>query len=229
MGFLDIYSLIFLVIAVVIFWKLRSVLGTRSGTEKPPFERSRPSLKSGADNVVPLTRPSSAAQPGVTVVEPEQEEEAGTTSALDDALRLIARADRSFDQTHFLAGAKAAYEMIVTAFATGDRKTLKPLLSREVFESFSASLDQREHLGHIVETKFVGIDRAEIIEARLKGGLAEVTVRFVSQLITVTLDRESNVVDGDANRVSDVVDVWTFAREVSSNDPNWHLVSTDNG
>lgn len=228
MGFFDIYSVIFLVIAVVIFWKLRSVLGTRSGTEKPPVDRVLPPLPGPGTNVVPLARPATglAAAP----VRPEDEDLAAPSpSALDEALRLIAQADRGFDQAHFLGGAKAAYEMIVSAFASGDRKTLKPLLSKEVFDSFSGAMDERERLGHIVETKFVGIDRAEIVEARLKGGVAEVTVRFVSQLITVTLDKAGLVVDGDANRVTDVVDIWSFAREVTSPDPNWRLVSTDNG
>lgn len=234
MGFFDIYSVIFLVIAVAIFWKLRSVLGTRTGTEKPPVNRwgrqvPPPGPLPGPDNVVPLARPLSAPPTATPVVTDPSIPDAMAPSALDEALRLIAQADRGFDQPHFLGGARAAYEMIVTAFATGDRRTLKPLLSKEVYDSFAGVMDERERLGHIVETKFVGIDRAEIIEARLKGGIAEVTVRFSSQLITATLDRDGTVVDGDANRVTDVVDIWTFAREVSSADPNWRLVSTDNG
>ena len=228
MGFFDIYSVIFLVIAVAIFWKLRSVLGTRTGAEKPPVDRFLAPKQGNGDNVVPLARPPNG--PATTPIVPEPEDADGVSpSALDEALRLIAQADRGFDQTHFLAGAKAAYEMIVTAFAAGDRKTLKPLLSKDVYDSFSAALDERERLGHMVETKFVGIDRAEIIEARLKGGTAEVAVRFVSQLITATLDRQGTVVEGDAAKVSDVVDIWTFARQVSSADPNWQLISTDNG
>jgi len=228
MGFFDIYSVVFLVIAVAIFWKLRSVLGTRSGSEKPPVDRFLPPAPPTGDNVVPLARgfagpASPPAMPG------SAEPDAVPSSALDEALRLIAQADRGFDQTHFIGGAKVAYEMIVTAFAGGDRKTLKPLLGKSVYDNFAGAIDERERLGHIVETKFVGIDRAEIVEARLKGGLAEVAVRFVSQLITATLDRDSVVVDGDATRVIDVVDIWTFARDVASSDPNWRLVSTDNG
>jgi predicted lipid-binding transport protein (Tim44 family) len=229
MGFFDIYSVIFLVIAVVIFWKLRSVLGTRSGTEKPPVDRYLPPQPGATDNVVPLARQFNAPASPPIAVDPAATVVSSPRSALDEALRTIAQADRGFDQLHFLGGAKAAYEMIVTAFAGGDRKTLKSLLSKDVFDSFSFAIDERERMGYVVETKFVGIDRAEIIEARLKGGAAEVTVRFVSQLITATLDRQGNVVEGDATRVSEVVDIWTFAREVASNDPNWRLVSTDNG
>jgi predicted lipid-binding transport protein (Tim44 family) len=88
---------------------------------------------------------------------------------------------------------------------------------------------ERERQGHVSETKFVGIERAEIIEAHLTDGTAEVTVRFLSHLITATLDRNGVVVDGDANRVTDVTDIWRFARNVRSNDPNWRLVATANG
>ncbi len=235
MGFFDIYSIAFLVIAVAIIWKLRSVLGTKTGTERPPVDRyapprpDAPDLRTGGDNVVPIARPP---QPGAETVPgtaPDQSVPPAVPSALDAALRLLAQADATFDQAHFITGAKAAYEMIVTAFATGDRRTLKPLLSRDVFESFSSAIDARERDGHQVETKFVGIDRAEIVEAGLKGGAAEVTVRFVSQLITVTRDRDGATIDGDPNRVTEVVDIWAFARDVTSTDPNWRLVSTANG
>jgi predicted lipid-binding transport protein (Tim44 family) len=229
MGFIDITSVVFLVIAVAIFWKLRSVLGTRSGSEKPPADRFLPPKPGNPDNVVPLAPPYSPPISSTPIVTDSTVPDAMPSSALDEALRMIAQADRGFDQTHFLTGAKAAYEMIVTAFAGADRRTLKPLLSREVYDSFVGAIDERERLGHLVETKFVGIDRAEIIEARLKGGIAEVTVRFSSQLITATVDRDGTVVEGDANRVTDVVDIWTFAREVTSSDPNWRLVSTDKG
>jgi predicted lipid-binding transport protein (Tim44 family) len=229
MGFFDIYSVIFLVIAVAIFWKLRSVLGTRSGSERPPVNRVIPPPSINGDNIVPLARPQAASASTPIVSDHDGEIEPMQPSALDNALRMLAQADRDFDQNHFVGGAKVAYEMIVGAFASGDRKTLKPLLSKEVYDSFASVIDERERNGQIVETKFVGIDRAEIIEARLKDSLAEVTVRFTSQLITATLDREGTVVDGDANRVTDVVDIWTFAREVTSSDPNWRLISTDNG
>jgi predicted lipid-binding transport protein (Tim44 family) len=229
MGFFDIYSVVFLVIAVAIFWKLRSVLGTKSGGEQPPVNRFLPPKPGAGDNVVPLGRPYVAPVSTPIVTDPSIDNDAMQPSALDEALRMLTQADHGFDQSHFIGGARAAYEMIVTAFAAGDRKTLKPLLSKDVYDSFAGAIDDRERAGHMVETKFVGIDRAEIIEARLKGGVAEVTVRFVSQLITATLDRQGTVVDGDANRVTDVVDIWTFARDVGSSDPNWRLVSTDNG
>jgi predicted lipid-binding transport protein (Tim44 family) len=224
MGFFDLYSIVFLVIAVVIFWKLRSVLGTRNGEERPPVDRFA-QRRSNVDPVVPLRGPT-LVPPPVIDAEPDTDR---VSSPLDDALRMITRADRTFDQAHFLAGAKAAYEMIVTAFAHGDRKALQPLLSKDVFNNFDFAISERERLGQIAETKFVGIERAEIVEAHLNGNTAEVTVRFLSHLITATMDRDGAVIEGDANRVTDVTDVWRFARDVTSSDPNWHLVATDSG
>jgi predicted lipid-binding transport protein (Tim44 family) len=142
-------------------------------------------------------------------------------------LKTIVSADRNFDAEHFLAGAKAAYEMIVTAFAQGDRGSLRQLLGNEVLEGFNAALDERDSRGETVETTFVGMEKAEITEASLKGGLAQVTVRFVSQLISVTRDKAGTVVDGDPAKVVEVTDVWTFARELRSRDPNWKLVATE--
>jgi predicted lipid-binding transport protein (Tim44 family) len=234
-GFLDAYSLIFLIVAVAIFWRLRSVLGKRTGHERPPvdpFSRRTddpavppaPAPAETNDNVVALPRNgrpiSDTAASGVDRVAP-----AGT--ALNAALKTIVSADRNFDAEHFLSGAKAAYEMIVTAFAQGDRASLRQLLGNEVLEGFNAALDERDSRGESVETTFVGMEKAEITEASLKGGLAQVTVRFVSQLISVTRDKAGAVVDGDPAKVVEVTDVWTFARELRSRDPNWKLVATE--
>jgi predicted lipid-binding transport protein (Tim44 family) len=117
--------------------------------------------------------------------------------------------------------------MIVTAYAEGDRRTLKNLLSREVYENFEAAIGGREGRGHTVENRFVSVDEAEITGAELRGRSAQVTVRFVSHLVSVTRDKEGNVVDGNAEKVSEVTDVWTFAREVAARDPNWKLVATE--
>jgi predicted lipid-binding transport protein (Tim44 family) len=117
--------------------------------------------------------------------------------------------------------------MIVTAYAEGDRKALKPLLAREVYDGFVAAIGQRESRGEVMEFKFVGIDKADITDAALKGGTAHVTVKFRSKLISATYDTEGKVIDGDPVRVSDVTDIWTFAREISSRDPNWKLVATE--
>jgi predicted lipid-binding transport protein (Tim44 family) len=234
-GPIDIYTIIFLVIAVIIFLRLRSVLGRRTGSERPPFDpfsRPRGDARAGADKVLDLPRrpapaseasgpaPESAAGERIKVVAPPG-------STLHEALTSVAAIDPGFDPDAFLAGAKTAYEMIVTAFAEGDRKTLKQLLSREVYDGFVSAIGQREARGETIEFKFVGIDRAEITGAGVKGTTEQITVRFLSKLISATRDRSGNVVDGDPVRVGDVTDIWTFAREAPSRDPNWKLVATE--
>jgi len=153
--------------------------------------------------------------------------EAGSTVAA--GLDAIAREDKTFDAKHFIAGARAAYEMIVLAYAEGDRRTLKNLLSRDVYEGFEAAIRQRENKGDTVETRFVAIDKSDIAGVELRGRTAQITVRFVSQLISVTRDKSGNVIEGNPERVTDVTDVWTFARDLSSRDPNWKLVATEAG
>ncbi len=130
---------------------------------------------------------------------------------------------------HFITGARSAYEMIVTAYAQGDRRALKDLLAKDVYEGFDSVIREREQRGETAEARFVSIDAADIIGAEQRGGTAQVTMRFVSQLVSVTRDKAGNVVDGNAEKVSDVTDVWTFARDVTSRDPNWKLVATETG
>jgi predicted lipid-binding transport protein (Tim44 family) len=119
--------------------------------------------------------------------------------------------------------------MIVTAYAEGDRRTLRNLLAREVYDGFDAAIRERETRGETAETRFVSIDRSDITAAELRGSNAQITVRFVSQLVSVARDRSGNVIDGSPDKVTDVTDVWTFARDLSSRDPNWKLVATEAG
>jgi predicted lipid-binding transport protein (Tim44 family) len=141
----------------------------------------------------------------------------------------IAWSEPSFEPASFLEGAKAAYEMIVTAFAQGDRRTLKDLLSKEVYEGFERAITERERRNEKVETTFVSIDKAEMAGAEIHGKTAQIIVRFHSKLITVTRDAVGAVVDGSSDAVVDVTDVWTFARTLGSRDPNWQLVATEAG
>ena len=144
-------------------------------------------------------------------------------------LDAIVRDDKSFDGKHFVAGARTAYEMIVTAYAEGDRRTLKNLLSRDVYDGFEAAIRDREAKGETAESRFVSIDKSDITDAELRGRTAQITIRFVSQIVSVTRDREGAVIEGNAEKVTDVIDVWTFARDLSSRDPNWKLVATEAG
>ena len=230
----DIYTIIFLALAVFIFLRLRSVLGQRTGRERPPNPYSARDAMRGAtnDNVVTLPgRGGETAQKPVETSDPAEPWKgiAETGSALAAGLDSIAREDKTFDVKHFIAGARAAYEMIVLAFAEGDRRSLKNLLSREVYEGFEAAIRERENKGETVETRFVAIDKSDIAGVELRGRTAQITVRFVSQLISVTRDKAGNVIEGNPDKVTDVTDVWTFARDLSSRDPNWKLVATEAG
>jgi len=234
-GFVDIYTIIFLVIAIVIFLRLRSVLGRRTGSERPPFDpyarRDLPRTPANEDKVISLPRRAPEREKTEPEIETRTEERIRTVapagSTLNEGLRAVATADRSFDPETFLTGARAAYEMIVTAFAEGDRKALKQLLSREVYDGFVSAITEREARQEKIEFRFVGIDKAEITAASLKNGTAQITVRFLSKLISATHDKNGTVIDGDPIHVGDVTDIWTFAREVNSRDPNWKLVATE--
>ena len=231
----DIYTIIFLALAVFIFLRLRSVLGQRTGRERPPYdpyaarEPGRPATEKVV--VLPNRAPEAAAVKPAEPVAPGERwkgiAEAG--SVLATGLDALVAADANFDPKHFLTGARAAYEMIVNAFAEGDRRTLKNLLSREVYDGFESAITEREKRGETVESRFVSIDNAEITAAELRARTAQLTVRFQSKLISVTRDKNGNVIDGNAEKVTDVTDVWTFARDLSSRDPNWKLVATEAG
>jgi len=227
-------TIILLAIAVLIFLKLRSVLGQRTGREQPPYDPySAPDAvrNSPSDKVIPLPqRTSEPATPAESNESPDRHAGFATLgSPVARGLDAISAADKNFDVKQFIAGARAAYEMIVTAYAVGDRRALKNLLAREVYDGFESVIREREARGETVETRFVSIDTTEITNAELRGKMAQLTLRFVSQLVSVTRDRNGNVIDGSADTVTSVTDVWTFAREVTSRDPNWNLVATEAG
>jgi len=229
----DIYTIIFLALAVFIFLRLRSVLGQRTGSERPPYDRAAPNVvqRTQDNNVVPM--PGSVidqppAAPSAEATPPSDRwkgiAEAGTPLA--QGLDGLVAQDSAFDPRHFLSGARSAYEMIVLAFANGDRRALKDLLSSEVYESFEAAIKDREKHEQKTETRFVSIDKAEIVNAEARDRSAQLTVRFVSQMISVTRDKAGTIVDGNPDKVADITDVWTFARDSTSRDPNWKLVGT---
>ncbi len=232
----DIYTIIFLALAVFIFLRLRSVLGQRTGRERPPYDpyAAREPARPPPEKVVALPNrtPEAAAPKPAAAAAPPGERWKGVAEAgtpLASGLDAIVGIDPDFDHKHFLTGARAAYEMIVNAFAEGDRRTLKNLLSRDVYEGFESAISDREKRGNTMENRFVSIDAADITAAELRGRTAQLTVRFQSKLVTATRDKNGNVTDGNAEKVTDVTDVWTFARDLSSRDPNWKLVATEAG
>ncbi len=226
---IDIYTIIFLALAVFIFLRLRNVLGQRTGDERPPFDNRRDALQTTKDNVITMPGKVNEAPPPLVPDVPAAERWKEFTqpgTALDRGLTAVSEQDPSFEPRHFLSGARSAYEMIVLAFANGDRRALRDLLSTEVFDSFDTVIKERERLNQRTETRFVSIDKADLVEADVRDRNEILTVRFVSQMISVTRDSNGAVVDGNPDKVIDITDVWTFAREVGSRDPNWKLVGT---
>lgn len=237
----DIYTLLFLVLAVVIFIRLRNVLGRRTGSERPPYDpyaapdAKRAGAPEANERVVALPRgrsgraPVETSGPSTEDIEARLGRHATKDSPLGQSLAELMRADPAFDPGQFLDGAKAAYEMIVMAFAEGDEETLKQLLGSDVYEGFQRAIREREERGEKLESSLVAIDKADIIEAEVKNRTAYVTVKFVSELISVTRDADGEAVEGDPKKVREVTDIWTFARDIASRNPNWKLVATEAG
>jgi predicted lipid-binding transport protein (Tim44 family) len=239
---IDLFTLISLIVAVIVVLKLRSVLGRRTGDEEARVERFRAerarqgTQASASDNVVAMPRREreAAAAPAAEVTQADAEERINTYPSIETAARPglidIARLDPAFDPDSFIRGAKQAYEMIVTAFAEGNRKLLKDLLSRDVYDGFTRAITDRESRGEQVDQSFVGIDKADIMESEMKSGIASITVRFVSQLISATRDKAGAIIHGDPQRIKEVTDIWTFSRDISTAkalaNPNWRLIAT---
>jgi predicted lipid-binding transport protein (Tim44 family) len=231
MGSFDFVTIFFLVAAVVIFLQLRSVLGRRTGNERPPFDpyskRETVEKPDSADRGKVVTLPRRDGTEEEVNPYASIDSFAAPGTPLNESLRAVVKSDPSFDPKEFVNGARMAYEMIVVAFADGDRKTLKNLLSREVYEGFDAAISERESKGEVVRSSFVGIEKADIVAAEVKNSEANVTIRIVSQLISATYDKAGALIDGDAETVAEVNDLWTFARDTRSRDPNWKLIATE--
>lgn len=237
-GSFDASTLVFAILAIFVVWKLRSVLGTRTGTERPPtnpFAKRTPAdapPTAERGKVIPLPGAaerfpdqSVAANDGADRWAGFAEPGSPVAKGLDD----IARADRTFAVQPFMAGARTAYETIIMAFAKGDKAALAPLLAKDVFDGFASAVDQRERKGERVETTFVSMDKSTIEDAQVRGRSEQVAIRFETKLITVTRDGAGVVVDGNPEVVSDIIDVWTFARDIDARDPNWKLIATESG
>lgn len=204
-------------IAIFLILKLRSVLGTRDGFEKPP---------------VPLEDVKPRVRRDFEVIEggPDRDitDHVDEGSAAARALAEMKRAEPSFTVTPFLQGARQAYEMILMAFEQGDLDRIRPFLSDEVEASFAEVIAAREAEGLTIEANFVGLKELALDDATFDraSGMAEITVRFVGELTSVVRDKTGNIVEGDAKSVKRQRDVWTFARRMGSDDPNWQLVAT---
>lgn len=231
MAFLDIILLA--VIAGFIILRLRSTLGRRTGHQEPfdPFaqqRREQAEREQQEDRV--LQFPDRSGEPRKTDEERPldlgRDDVPSHATPLAKGLADIGAVDANFTEKDFLGGARMAFEMILTSYAKGDLKALRPLLANEVYEEFAGAIKGREEAGEVLETTLVGIDDAEIVEAELQGKTAFVTVRFRSEQINILRDAKGSVLEGGDARVDHITDLWTFARNTRSRDPNWTLVAT---
>lgn len=203
-------------IAIFLILRLRSVLGTREGFEKPPLPRE-------------TARPG----PAFEVIEGggvdrdiTDHVDEGTTAA--KALARMKTVEPSFNVGEFLSGARGAYEMILMAFERGDLADIRQFLSDEVYQSFAEVVEAREAQGLTIDATFVGVSGVDLREAEFTESTkrAELTVRFIGELTSVVRDRGGEIVEGDPNAIQRQSDIWTFARDMGSDDPNWQLVAT---
>lgn len=224
-GFQFVDIIFFALVAAFIILRLRSVLGRRTGNERrhDPFAKPQPGPKVPSE----AEAPAEVAQRGEVVQLPRRADTAPSGSPLAGALTQIKLADPAFDELTFEKGARAAFEYIVTAFAAGERDKLRPLLNDEVYGNFEAAIEAREAAGQKHETTLVRIKSAEIVEARMEDPVALVTVKYVSEQINATRDAEGKVIEGNPDRIAEATDIWTYARNTRSDDPNWILVATD--
>lgn len=219
-------TLIFAAIAAFVIFKLRSVLGRRTGHEPPPSENTgfgaterRAPADSNNDNVISMPE---ALSERLEKTEPVMDPDSPAAAGVADIQAL----DPAFDPHEFVAGAQSAFSMIVDAYANGDRQTLEQLLAPGVYQSFEAAIADREQAGETHERHIEKFRAAEIVEAETVGRDARVTVLFVTEQSSATRDASGAVVDGDPDAVETISDLWTFSRDTSSPDPNWELVDT---
>ena len=202
-------------VAGIFLFRLYSVLGRRTGHERPPQEGYQLGARQTGDGA------TAQLSPKPVLVAPDRPADPVGAGLFD-----ISLADRGFDKDQFLKGAQAAYEMILTAFTAGDRETLKPLLSDDVFAAFDTVIKSREANQQKASLTLVGFSDVKIIAAALKTSIAEITLSFGARLISAVSDGDGKVVEGDATAVQNVTDVWTFTRDVRARDPNWMLIAT---
>ena len=217
MGGLPIDLILFAMVAAFLVLRLRSVLGRRTGFERQAQPEAAPVPARGPATEVDIgPKPS---QGGARRAIPDPNSPAG------EALMQIQKRDRSFDPNRFLDGAETAFGMIVEAFSRGDRATLKPHLSDEAYAGFDHAIAAREAAGETQRTELRSVEESGIEAAELRGSVAEITVRLVTDQINLVQARDGSIVSG-AEAVTEMTDVWTFQRDLNSADPTWRLVGS---
>ncbi len=210
------YVVILAMVAAFLALQLYRVLGKRTGHEQP---LPRPAEERVPAPVLPRTIEATA--------EPRDTANRPIETGAEAGLRAIVHAEPGFDVTQFLEGAQSAYRMILEAFWKGDRDALGWLVEDDVANTFGEAIDARAAAGHTLDNRLVSIERATITNAAVNGKHAQITVRFDADIAAVTRDAEGNVVAGSLTDAVETHDVWTFARTLKSDDPNWKLSDTD--
>jgi len=222
-------------VAGFLFLRLRDALGTKTGHENPDEwfgKRGQPSDNDagpdGADKVVQFPGRDMPQQQA----RPDDHSDIATVTDLESPLgkTLIAAkgVEPDFNAVRFVEGARAAYEMILMAFETGDKDTLRPLLAADVMESFESAIDSRKEQGLSVDARFIGLRSSRIVDARLDDttNTLRVDVRFDAEMIVAVRDANGEIVEGDPEMVRRMNDMWTFERTLGIDDPSWTLVET---
>lgn len=223
--FIDPLNIVLLAAAVIIFWRLKSVLGARTGLERPPLDFKLPQAKT-PDNAPPDTVDAPAGADKLPVWTGLAKE--GSDVAL--SLESIAAKHPSFDPQGFMRGAAVAYEMVMEAFAAGNKAGLKDLLAADVFKAFAGIIDERVAKGETHAFQLVSVKKTGLEQASLAGAKASMGVRFAADVISARKDKNGNLLEGDDKAIREIDDFWVFERDMTSRNPNWKLVSTgENG
>lgn len=204
-------------IAIFLILRLRSVLGTREGFEKPRVQAPTPARRTGPDLEVIEGGP-----------DPDVTDYVDADSSAATALMAMKSADRSFNVREFLRGARGAYEMILTGFEKSELAEIKPFLSDDVYDAFAGVVEAREKDGLTVDFTFVGISETTLVDAEYNPDTkeAEISVKFLSESTSAVYDKGGDLIEGSATEVKKQRDVWTFGRTMGTGDPNWFLVAT---
>ncbi len=218
-------DIIFLVIiAGLLIYRLAKVLGSNSDEADNDNSLQKAESKEKEPNKV--VNFVAQASTGIAGIPEEEEIKKDPIKAVFYKMYSI---DKSFNPEKFLQGAKGAFEMIVDAFGKGDEETLKNLVSKDVFKSFSKAIEDYKKKNQKIEQALIGFNEAKIIKADLKETNAELTVEFITEQSKAVMDEEGNVIEGDAVMISTVKDIWVFAKDLESSSPNWTLISTKGG
>ncbi len=219
--------LVYIIVAAVLVMWLRNVLGTRHGDEKSrpnPYLKDNNTSKSVTQD--PIEGQSMRIDDSLSA---DLDSLSFENDEAKDGILKILKKDKSFHPSDFIEKAKDAFVIVVEAFAEGDKDTLSELLAPSVYKSFSKAIDARDKSGETVETEIHAVQKMDIVEAGLKGNVTFVTFRIYAEETAVIKDKNGKIISGDSDRITEMVDLWTFGRDTKSKDPTWQVFETKDG